>query len=47
MPLQSPHVRFRENSGKHLLAASIHLFDPKRTLDPSAILTSAIVQELF
>jgi hypothetical protein len=32
MAVQSPHVCCREQSGKHLLAASISAFDPCRTL---------------
>jgi hypothetical protein len=31
MPPQSLHVRYREQSGRHLLAASISPFDPVRT----------------
>ena len=32
MPPQSLHVRYRDQSGRHLLAASISPFDPNETL---------------
>jgi hypothetical protein len=35
MPARPPDVRYRENSGKHLLTASISGFDPEQTFaDP-------------
>jgi hypothetical protein len=47
MPPQSLHVRYREQSGRHLLAASISPFDPFRNLATLEDISFGLVPDVF